>query len=394
MKRVLFVDDEPQILKSIRRIFAGSAFEVLCADSGASALSILAQQPVDMIVSDMRMPNMDGVELLGIVKQEYPDTIRFILSGYSDEEEIMGTLKNNIAKAYIFKPWDNNELKNVITRNLESTPALPGALVSFINNKNQLPTTTLSYQRIHRAIEECRDFDAVSAEVAKDQAISAKVLQIVNSAYYGIRTGSVTKALSFLGIGELQRLIRSAEVMDSRLPAGRAGLIAEKLWAHASLTSQLQQLIQDRLLPNNSDASDSAAGLLHKIGIVLMLNYDSTGYIDFLIGALAHGGCLRELEKRAYGYSHTDVSAFLLKWWNLPAEIVEAAAHYTSPLEENVTDRRVCCCVHIAQHYAARLVNLAPFCALNPNAFTYIGLDRAVFEEQYERFAEQHEQQL
>ena len=268
MKRVLFVDDEAQILKSVRRIFAGSAFEVICADSGDSALSVMKEQPVDMIVSDMKMPNMDGIELLSTVKQNYPETIRFILSGYADDTEIVSTLKNNIAKAYIFKPWDNSELIRVVTQNLESTPALPGDLIAFINNKNQLPTTHSSYRSIISTIEEDRDFDAISEAILKDQAISAKVLQIVNSAYYGIRTGCVKKALSFLGINELQRMIMSIEVMDCLITSGKASNIADQIWSHAYLTSKIQHIIQDRFLPKKDDTIDAATGLLHKIGIV------------------------------------------------------------------------------------------------------------------------------
>jgi HD-like signal output (HDOD) protein len=386
VKRVLFVDDEVQILKSIRRIFPGSSFEVLSADSADSALRIMNDSPVDMIVSDMRMPNMDGIELLNIVKQKYPETIRLILSGYADEEEIMNTLKNNIAKAYMFKPWDNNELLRIVTLNLETNPTLPSEFIAFVNNKNQLPTTNGSYHNIMHTIEENSDLEIISNEIVKDQTISAKVLQVVNSAYYGIKTGSVKKALTILGVNELKNIIMSIDVMECLKTSGPANQIAEKIWAHAYMTSRIQHIFQDRFLLEQDNHVETAAGLLHKIGIVLMLNYYKENYLVYLAKLFGKNDeYLYQTEKQTYGFSHADVSAFLLKWWNMPGQIVEAAARYVSPLGEDVRNKGVCCCVHIAQHYAALILDIGPFCEFVPETFNYLGVDRAVFEEQYRK---------
>lgn len=387
MKRVLFVDDELQILKSIRRIFPGKAFEVLCADSAQAALTIMAETPVDMIVSDMRMPNMDGVELLTLVKERYPDTMRLILSGYADEDEIMATIRDNVAKAYMFKPWDNNELVHTITQNLENSGGLPAQLISFINNKHQLPTTPRSYQRIIRAIEEHQDFDAVIGEIIKDQTISAKVLQMVNSAYYGNKTGSVKKAVSFLGLGDLKSLIMSLEVLDCLKAPGQDTELVDKIGQASYYTSRLQHMITDRFLHKSIDHFEAGAGLLHKIGIVLLLSYEDAPYLDLLQHALVTGTeALWQLERAAYGYNHSEVSVYLLKWWNIPGQIIAAAANYMDPLAAEEYNRALCCIVHIAQHYAGIQAGLGPFCDLKPQAFDYLGIDRVRFEENYKEW--------
>ena len=115
-----------------------------------------------------------------------------------------------------------------------------------------------------------------------------------------------------------------------------------------------------------------------------MLNYYDAGYINLLNKSIDDADqYLYQLEKQTYGFSHADVSAFLLKWWNMPAQIVDAATYYASPLGEDVSNKGVCCCVHIAQHYASQSLKIKPFCELIPDAFGYLGLDRAEFEKQY-----------
>ena len=90
MKKVLLVDDEVQILKALIRVFIDCEYDVFTAENGKDALEILERQEVDLIISDMRMPDIDGYELLSRVKELYPNIIRIILSGFSDERIITG----------------------------------------------------------------------------------------------------------------------------------------------------------------------------------------------------------------------------------------------------------------------------------------------------------------
>ena len=246
---MLFVDDEVQVLKAIKRIFFDSGYRVFCCDGGEAALRCLAEQPVDLIVSDMRMPVMDGIQLLKSVKEKYPKTIRIILSGYADEQEILYTLENNIAKTYMFKPWKNEELLRIVAENLSGAePCLPQEIISYINNMERLPAINGQYRAVLSLIHDNRDLSELSAEIEKDQTISAKVLQIVNSAFYGIRTGSVKKAISFIGIKNLESLITTMEMMNL-LPVGKSGVhILEMIWNRAYMTNKIQHVLQKQFL--------------------------------------------------------------------------------------------------------------------------------------------------
>lgn len=117
--KVLLVDDEESILNSLRRLLRGQPYDVLLATSGAQALEILAQQPVDLVMSDARMPNMDGASLLAQVRQRWPATMRIMLTGYADPTAIIKAINDGQIHRYISKPWNDEELLLILRQSLE-----------------------------------------------------------------------------------------------------------------------------------------------------------------------------------------------------------------------------------------------------------------------------------
>ena len=116
---VLCVDDEPNILSSLRRLFRPRGYRVLIAESGAAGLAILEQEAVDLVISDMRMPEMDGAQFLEQVRARWPDTIRLLLTGYSDISSILAAINRGEIYRYITKPWDDNDIQLVVRHALE-----------------------------------------------------------------------------------------------------------------------------------------------------------------------------------------------------------------------------------------------------------------------------------
>lgn len=107
---ILCVDDEPNIVAALRRLFRGSGYRVATATSGAEALSLLEQAPTDLIFSDMRMPGMDGTQLLAEVRSRWPDTTRILLTGYADIKSTIAAINSGEVYRYITKPWDDAEI--------------------------------------------------------------------------------------------------------------------------------------------------------------------------------------------------------------------------------------------------------------------------------------------
>lgn len=135
---LLFVDDEPNILKSLKRLFRGGEYNVLLAENGEAGLDILSNNPVDLIISDMRMPQMDGAEFLARAAERWPDTIRILLTGYADMESTINAVNKGKIYSYCSKPWEDNELKILVNNALEQKRLLDERqrLFAIIEQKN------------------------------------------------------------------------------------------------------------------------------------------------------------------------------------------------------------------------------------------------------------------
>lgn len=119
-RRILFVDDEEKILKALERSLLDEPYEALFANSGKKALEILNREEVHVLVTDMRMPEMSGLELLKIVKKEYPYVIRLVLSGYTDIDTLLAAINQGDILRFIPKPWKfDEELKTTIRQAIE-----------------------------------------------------------------------------------------------------------------------------------------------------------------------------------------------------------------------------------------------------------------------------------
>src|SRR4051812_37468979 len=102
--KILFVDDEANILSSLRRLFRTQGYQIMTADSGAAGLQMLATEPVDLVISDMRMPEMNGAQFLEHVRGKWPQTIRMLLTGYADIQSILDAINRGEIYRYITKP--------------------------------------------------------------------------------------------------------------------------------------------------------------------------------------------------------------------------------------------------------------------------------------------------
>lgn len=119
LPKILCVDDEPNILSSLRRLFRSKGYQVLTALGGQEGLAVLEEQPIDLVISDMRMPIMDGAAFLAQVRVRWPDTIRLLLTGYSDVQSIIDAINRGEIYRYITKPWDDNDIILVVRQALE-----------------------------------------------------------------------------------------------------------------------------------------------------------------------------------------------------------------------------------------------------------------------------------
>jgi DNA-binding NarL/FixJ family response regulator len=116
---VLIVDDEPNVIHALKRLLRKEPIDVLSAQNGQEALSLMAEHTVDILLTDHRMPQMSGIELLSAVKDKYPDTLRMILTGYTDIDTIAECVNQGQIYKFFFKPWDDSQLVLEIRQAIE-----------------------------------------------------------------------------------------------------------------------------------------------------------------------------------------------------------------------------------------------------------------------------------
>jgi len=150
-KRVLLVDDEPAILAALGRVLRKAGFDVIGATCGSEAIRLMQATPAPVVISDYRMPCMNGTELLGRIEARWPDTIRLILSGYADYDTVMSAIESGVVHKFLAKPWDNAELidqvnqalskpeESAATSNSESCSPSPQAIIDVVNTGSETP---------------------------------------------------------------------------------------------------------------------------------------------------------------------------------------------------------------------------------------------------------------
>jgi CheY-like chemotaxis protein len=210
--KILFVDDEIVMLESLSRSLRPMRSEWDCqyAGGGIEALKILSKKKFDLVVSDMRMPEMDGAELLTKVKQEYPETMRFVLSGQAEERVFLRSLGS--MHQFLAKPCEFEVLRSAINRGV--------SLRNYLNNNTQvkklllevdsLPSLPDVYCKLMSELESPNSsLETIGDIISQDVGMTSKILQVANSGFFGYsqKVASPLHAVQILGMDLIQNLV-------------------------------------------------------------------------------------------------------------------------------------------------------------------------------------------
>lgn len=383
LKTILFVDDESQILRAITRLFMDTEYEVITAESGQEALNILGNEKVDVIVSDMKMPKMTGYELLSEVKKRFPNIVRIILSGFSDERIVFDALQKNIAKLYILKPWENAVLINTIEKVFQIENVLKNNknVLKLVNNASELPTIKTSYQNIINVIENDGEIYKIVDAIEHDNSIVIKLLHIVNSSYYAIKTGSIKRAVAYLGLDNIKNIVIASAFIDGLSFNSKDNKKLEELWEHAFISNRIISIIYNEFLNKKIPETEMNAGLLSNVGIIFMIHSFQNKYMEIFDEIEIHHNSLIELENKAFGTTHQEVGGYLLQWWDIPLPIVEAALYHHNPFDEHIINQQIVYAAHIAEKYAWDILGGNYFLEFDERVFKELKIDRMKFEK-------------
>jgi HD-like signal output (HDOD) protein/CheY-like chemotaxis protein len=340
-KHILFVDDERNILQGLQDLLRKQRkqWDMSFALGAQAALDELARAPFDVVVTDMRMPGMDGAELLARVKDRYPSVARIVLSGHADRDAIVRALP--VAHQYLSKPCSAETLRSTIERvwSLHALLADPRTR-ELVGKMDKIPSPPAIYWELTAAAAKpdvgLADLGKI---VEKDPAMSAKVLQLVNSSYFGIAqtVASVPKAVTYLGLELLKVLAISAHVFGAVTMAPVQGFSLEEVQNDSLVVAQLA-----RGFLNNSKKADEVFGaaIVHDVGRIVLAMGVPDRYAHVIRTARETRRALHLVEADELGVTHGEVGAYLLGIWGLPLNVVETAAfhHVPSTLTEGSLD--------------------------------------------------------
>jgi HD-like signal output (HDOD) protein len=350
--KILFVDDEPNIIQSLKRMLhpMRGEWDVFFSESGDDALKILGEQKIDIIVSDMRMPQMDGAQLLSIVKDKHPGVIRIILSGYSEKEYVMKT--SNSAHQFLAKPCKIEDLKNTIKRliNLRRL-VLSDDIKRKITGLSNLPSMPLLYKKLDHELKSPNvSLKKIGSIIAQDITMTAKILQMVNSAFFGLpqKINDPVQAVNFLGVEIVKSLVLFHHLFSVFEKIDSLQVYLEVIWNHSlKVAAHAKKIMELRKADRDIIEQTFAAGLLHDIGKLVLIQTPDYQSKIIELGKIG-GKDFREFEQNLFGADHSLVGGYLLGLWGLSDYIIESTAFHHTPIAVATENFSILSAIYIA----------------------------------------------
>lgn len=361
MKHIMFVDDDQKVLDGIRRSLRPMRFEwnMSFLTSGQETLEVLSKQTCDVIVSDIRMPNMNGVELLTQIKERFPSVVRIVLSGCADTDLLSECTK--VAHQFLSKPCDIKTIKATLNQVGSLKDSLPDDdFLQLVSKLESLPSLPALYCEILDEFESPNgSIQRVGEIISRDVSMTAKMLQLVNSSYYGLAKSATTavQAATFLGFDVIKSLVLSVKIFSHFDNKIGNDLDIKTLWSNSAKSSVFaRQIAIFAKLDRKSSDFAQMAGMVQDVGTLVLAENMPALYREINQYAKQQEMEIWQAEKKLLGHSHMEVGAYLLGLWGLPKPIIEAVAYHHCP-SQNSENRSFSplAAVHIANSFIHQL---------------------------------------
>jgi HD-like signal output (HDOD) protein len=333
---IVFVDDEQRILDGLRRQLRANrrSWDMRFATSGAEALQMLETRPADIIVTDMRMPGMNGGELLRLVLQKYPQMTRIVLSGQTDQTELLRDLA--CIHQYLQKPCEPPQICHAIERTFALAKQFQKPRLKLAANRiTTLPPGSESYQALVAELAKVEaDVVEVARIVARDPALTVKLIQLVNSAFFGMprKISRPHDAVVLLGLSTLRAIVVAGRIFEFVAHSSANSAQLSKLWIDSFEIGE-----SAAGLAKANGASDAVqrdarlVGLLSLIGRGILLTSEPEAYASVIESARANERTLSQSEAEIFGVCQDVVTAYAMGLWAFPDDLVAAIAYQSTP---------------------------------------------------------------
>jgi len=358
--RILFVDDEPNVLAGLRRLLRKhrKEWDMSFIEGGPAALDALERDRFDVLVTDMRMPQVDGVKLLTRSAELAPHMIRLVLSGHTETKAALQALP--IAHDYLSKPCSPTALESVLKRAIHLYQTLAKAgLNGIVSKPDALPARPKVYSRLCEILARSgSDMSDVVELLESDVGLTMRILKVVNSAFFAGKEPihDLKLAVTRLGSRLVKDLVLSAEVFDINAKT-LGGIPLDLVYERANLTGTLAR----RLAPSEHASAAFLSGLLHEVGLLVMARAIPKDLRHAVWTAKDAGRPLESVLTERLGVTHADVAAYLVEFWGFAYTFAHAVANHLQPLTADTfaVDKAVRL-AHLAVSEAMPLIPSAP----------------------------------
>lgn len=354
---ILIVDDEQNILNSLRRLFMNYEVEVFTANNVQDALNILSENSVDFLLCDYKMPDMNGIQLLEIVKDKFPDMFRAVISGYAEPETMTYAIGKGTAMAYFKKPWTEYDLAGKVMHIIETMRHIKDKeIIRIFSSIDKLPSIPKIYYELDDAVNNSESIENIASIFKKDASLTAKILQIGNSVFYsGKGSATLEQAILMIGLNTVKEIVLMYKLTEGLGAGPRIEKELERIFSHGLI---LNKAVEHYLIHSGQKYNrqvSNTLGVLSCIGKIVLLSYHPDRYYGTT--AFSEGcGCTFEEAEIEMGYLTNGSSAItcsFLDLYNIPFEILEILLYVGSPAKVSEDNR------HISAAYSAMVKILA-----------------------------------
>lgn len=343
MRKILFIDNDKSEINRLKKQLHSMriVWDMNFAENGKEALKLMEYDSYDVIVSDMNMHEMNGVELFDIVMKRYPGTVRIIHSENSDSELVKKSVKNT--HQYLLKPCEPDTIKYTIERTCKLQDLTKNRkLNQTINGISNLPSLPELYNLITKEMQSPDPSLAkVGYLISQDISLSAKILQLVNSAFFSLPLKIIDpkQATVYLGSEVIKAIVLTNHIFSSFAgEAANLGFNISKMWNHSMMVGVLSGEIVRAENAEKGEVEEAViAGVLHDIGKLILLKVPEK-YKEIMSFVEYTGSDIVDAEYAVMKTSHAELGAYLLGLWGIPDSVVEIVAFHHEPslLIENV----------------------------------------------------------
>lgn len=348
---ILFVDDEIDVLNAMKRNLRSrrNEWDLHYVNSAREAMDLMKSRRMDVLVTDIRMPDIDGVTLLEHTKALYPETLRLALTGQVEEQQFQKVI--SLAHRFLGKPCPADTVIDIIEKATASKALYQS--VSCVFNVDELPSPPSTFQKLQTLINDPEtDFVQISDVVSSDAAISVKLLKVVNSAFFGLSTKitSAADAAVYLGTSNLFSIATSLclfREFDSAKLRAELEVLATHCFKVANASKKIC-LIEKA--PKVAVDQAFTVGLLLATGKLVLLSKRPDEWFQAIELAESKGLSLCEAQQRVLGFDYLEIGAQLLDLWGLPLEVVEAIRLPCMEQQSDQTKGVTGCAAHFSNH--------------------------------------------